>query len=114
MPKVNHPLMIALVLPVVAGLTFGTAARAEKKEVRVANGLTAGQFVQNCENMGGQIDDSSQSEDGVSCTLPSGTTADCAFGPKDAYCEVTTPGRTMPTRVVKGLIGDSALGTVKQ
>jgi hypothetical protein len=106
--------MIFLALPMLIGLTFGTAARAEKKETRVANGLTASQFVQNCESMGGEIDDSSQGPEGVSCTLPSGTSADCSFGPKDAYCEVTTPGRSMPTRVVKGLIGESALGVVKQ
>lgn len=102
-----------LVLPTVAIMALGTAAFAEKKEVRVADGLTAGQFVQNCESMGGQIDDSSQSEDGVSCTLPSGTTADCAFGPKDAYCEVTTPGRTLTARTTKGLLGDTTLQPLK-
>ncbi len=75
--------------------------------------MTASQFIQNCENMGGQIDDSSQGSEGVSCTLPSGTTADCSFGPKDAYCEVTTPGRSLPGRTTRGLLGASTLQPLK-
>ena len=47
-------------LPVALLLALGTAAFAEKKETRVADGLTATQFIQNCENMGGSIEDSSQ------------------------------------------------------
>ena len=102
-----------LIIATTAVLALGTAAMAEKKEVRVANGLTASQFVQNCENMGGSIDDSSQGPEGVSCTLPSGTSADCSFGPKDAYCEVTTPRSTLPGRTVKGLLGTSELQVLK-
>jgi hypothetical protein len=100
-------------LPVAVFLALANTALAEKKETRVADGLTASQFIQNCENMGGQIDDSSQGSEGVSCTLPSGTTADCSFGPKDAYCEVTTPGRSLPSRTTKGLLGASTLQPLK-
>lgn len=102
-----------IVLPVAVALALATAAHAEKKETRVADGLTASQFVQNCEGMGGTIEEGSQSSEGVKCTLPSGTSADCSFGPKDAYCEVTTPGRTIPARATKGLLGPSALAPVK-
>lgn len=104
-PQISRSLMIATSTV----LALGSAAWAEKKEVRVANGLTAGQFIRNCEGMDGTIEEGSQSSEGVKCTLPSGTTADCSFGPKDAYCEVTTPGRTLPSRTVKGLIGASEL-----
>lgn len=102
-----------LPLALTALVAMGGAALAEKKETRVADGLTAGQFVQNCENMGGQIDDSSQGPEGVSCTLPSGTSADCTFGGKDAYCEVTTPGRSIPSKTTKGLLGTSELQVLK-
>jgi hypothetical protein len=100
-------------LPAVALLALASAAQAEQKETRVANGLTASQFVQNCESMGGEIDDSSQGPEGVSCTLPSGISADCSFGPKDAYCEVTTPRTSIPTRTVKGLLGDATTQVMK-
>ena len=102
-----------VIITTTAVLALGSAAMAEKKETRVANGLTASQFVRNCEGMGGSIDEGSGGEDSVQCTLPSGTTADCSFGPKDAYCEVTTPGRSLPSRTVKGLIGASELQVLK-
>ena len=101
-----------LVLPSLVVLAFGTATFAEKKEVRVANGLTAGQFIRNCESQGGEIDDSTQGE-GVSCTLSNGTNIDCSFGPKDTYCEVTTPRSSVPTRTIKGLLGDSTVQVTK-
>ncbi len=102
-----------LIIATTAVLSLGNAAMAEKKETRVANGLTASQFIQNCEGMGGSIDDSSQGSEGVSCTLPSGTSADCSFGPKDAYCEVTTPRSSLPARTTKSLLGDSTLQALK-
>ena len=72
-------------------------------------GEEAGEF----SGMGGSIDDSSQGSEGVSCTLPSGTSADCSFGPKDAYCEVTTPRSSLPARTTKSLLGDSTLQPLK-
>lgn len=101
------------ILPVVALLALGTAAYAEKKETRVADGLTPKQFATNCDNMGGQIDEGSGGENTVQCTLPNGTNADCSFGPKDAYCEVTTPRSSIPVRTIKGLMGDATTQVMK-
>ena len=98
-----------LIIATTAVLALGSAAMAEKKEIRVANGLTPRQFVSNCESMNGTIEEGSQSSDGLSCTLPSGTSADCSFGPKDAYCEVTTPRSSLPARTTKSLLCDSTL-----
>lgn len=103
----------SLTLAAAAVLALGSAAYAEKKSVRVADGLTPGQFVTNCEGMGGTIEEGSQSSDGIKCTLPSGTSADCAFGPKDAYCEVSTPRATLPSRTIKGLFGTTELQVLK-
>ncbi len=107
-----HPILGTILLPTVIIACLGGAALAEKKETRVATGLSPKQFVKNCENMGGQIDDSSQGDSGASCTLPSGVHADCSFGPKDAYCEVTTPRSAPPAATITGLLGN--LTTVKK
>jgi hypothetical protein len=94
-------------------LALASAAQAEKKETRVASGLSASQFVQNCEGMGGTIDEGSGGEDTVQCTLPNGTNADCSFGPKDAYCEVTTPRTSISPKTAKGLLGASTVQVLK-
>ena len=78
----------------------------------MANGLAAGQFISYCESHGREIEDSTQGE-GVSCTLSNGTNIDCSFGPKDTYCEVTTPRSSVPTRTIKGLLGDSTVQVTK-
>ena len=104
---------LSLITGLSLAVALGSAALAEKKEVRVADGLTAGQFIRNCEGMNGTIEEGSQSSEGVKCTLPSGTTADCSFGPKDAYCEVSTPRATLPSRTIKGLLGTSELQVLK-
>jgi hypothetical protein len=106
-------LALKTLLPVSVLLALSDTALAEKKETRVSAGLTAGQFIRNCEGMNGTVAEGSQSSEGVKCTLPSGTTADCSFGPKDAYCEVTTPGRTIPGSATKGLLGSSVLAPIK-
>ena len=91
------------------GMCFVATAQAETKGSRSADGLTPRTFVSNCESMNGAVEAGNTGPESIKCTLPSGTSADCTFGPKDAYCETSQPRSTKSDlKALGGLLRMSA------